>query len=175
MLLFLGIHCRSASQIYITRNGSVNFLSDAPMEMISAISHELTGALDLAERTFNFSLPVRSFDGFNSALQKTHFNEDYLETHRHPYATFKGKIIEEVNLRQSGQYRIRTKGKLHIHGVEGDRIIRCDVGVEPAKIDVRARFTVFLDEHDISIPSIVNQKIAEEIQVELQFELQPQN
>lgn len=164
-----------APTVYSTRNGKAYFLSDAPLEMISATSSSLIGLLNIEDRRFSFSIPVKTFEGFNSALQKTHFNDDYLETDAYPQATFKGKIIEEVNLGVPGQYRIRAKGKLKIHGLDNDRIIRCDVSVEPGVIKVKANFTVFLDNHDIKIPSIVNQKIAEEIQVEIDFEMKASN
>ena len=158
--------------IYSTQNGKVYFLSDAPLEMISATSRSLIGVLNTEDRRFSFSIPVATFEGFNSSLQQTHFNEDYLETDFYPQATFKGKIIEEVDLAIPGQYRIRTKGILDIHGLANDRIIRCDVSVEPGRIRVKAEFTVFLDNHNIKIPSIVNQKIAEEIKVEIEFNMQ---
>ncbi len=164
-----------ASPVFITRNGTASFLSDAPLETISATSKGLMGALNIDDRSFSFSIPVSTFIGFNSSLQQTHFNEDYLETDIYPHATFKGKIIEEVDLGIEGQYRIRAKGKLKIHGLDNDRIIRCDVRVEPERISVKAEFTVFLDNHDIKIPSIVNQKIAEEILVEIDFVLQTSN
>ena len=161
--------------VYSTRNGRVYFLSDAPLEMISARSDQLTGVLNIQDRRFSFSIPVNTFEGFNSSLQKTHFNEDYLETDTYPQATFKGKIIEEVDLGTEGQYRIRAKGKLDIHGLTMDRIIRCDLQVKPGRITVAAEFTVALDDHDIKIPSIVHQKIAEEIQVKIDFVLQASN
>lgn len=143
--------------------------------MISATSRSLIGVLNAKDRRFSFSIPVNTFNGFNSSLQQTHFNEDYLETDKFPQATFKGKIIEEVDLEIEGHYRIRAKGKLDIHGLENDRIIRCDVSVEPGRITVKAEFTVFLDTHDIKIPSIVNQKIAEEILVKIDFVMQATN
>ena len=161
--------------IFTASSGKVYFLSDAPLELISATSNRLTGALNIAERNFSFALPVSTFEGFNSALQRTHFNDDYLESDQYPNATFKGKIIEEVDLSKPGEYKIRSKGKLNIHGVDYDRIIRCEMRVAPGKISVEAKFTVFLDEHNIKIPSIVNQKIAEEIQVEINFDLLAQN
>ncbi len=158
-----------------TRNGKAYFLSDAPLEMISATSRSLIGVLNTEDRRFSFSIPVNTFEGFNSALQQTHFNEDYLETDLYPQATFKGKIIEEVDLGIPGRYNIRAKGKLNIHGIDSDRIIRCDLDVESGSIKVKAKFTVFLDDHDIKVPSIVNQKIAEEIQVEIEFVMQASN
>jgi polyisoprenoid-binding protein YceI len=143
--------------------------------MISARSEELVGVLNIQDRRFSFSLPVNTFEGFNSSLQKTHFNENYLETDIYPQATFKGKIIEEVDLGMSGQYQIRAKGKLDIHGLSVDRIIRCDIQVSLESITVKADFTVFLDDHDIKIPSIVNQKIAEEIKVSIECVMQASN
>lgn len=176
LLLFLNIPVLGqSSTVFSTRNGRAYFLSDAPLEMISATSNALIGVLNVEDRRFSFSIPVNSFEGFNSSLQQTHFNEDYLETDIYPQATFKGKIIEEVDLGVAGQYTIRAKGKLDIHGLDNDRIIRCDVRVESGQIVVKARFTVFLDDHDIKIPSIVNQKIAEEIQVEIDFVMQASN
>ena len=163
------------ASVFSTSNGKAYFLSDAPLEMISASSNSLIGILSIEDRRFSFYIPVSTFEGFNSALQKTHFNDDYLETDLYPNATFKGKIIEEVDLRVPGRYRIRAKGKLDIHGLVHDRIIRCDLVVEADRIRVNAQFTVFLDNHDIKIPSIVNQKIAEEIQVEIAFDMQASN
>ena len=159
-------------KVFNTSSGSVYFLSDAPLEMISASSDQLKGVLNIEDRQFSFSIPVNTFEGFNSALQKTHFNENYLETDVFPKATFKGKIIEEVDLGMGGQYRIRAKGKLDIHGHPVDRIIRCDLQVSSGTIEVKADFTVFLDDHNIKIPSIVNQKIAEEIKVSIECVLQ---
>ena len=143
--------------------------------MIAASSEELVGVLNIQDRRFSFSLPVNTFEGFNSSLQKTHFNENYLETDIYPQATFKGKIIEEVDLGMNGQYRIRAKGKLDIHGILVDRIIRCDIQVSFETITVKADFTVFLDDHDSKIPSIVNQKIAEEIKVSIECVMQASN
>jgi hypothetical protein len=96
-----------------------------------------------------------------------------MESDLYATSTFKGRIIEEVDLSKPGVYKIRAKGKLTIHGVENDRIIRCDLKVNSAKIEVIADFTVFLTDHNIKIPSIVKQKISEEIKVGLKFTLTP--
>jgi len=159
--------------IYVCRNGQVSFLSDAPLEMIKATTNSLSGAINLTDRSFSFLIPTKTFEGFNSNLQRTHFNEDYMESDIYPNTTFKGKIIEEVDLSVPGNYQIRAKGKMNIHGVENDRIVKCDLVVGGNKIIVKARFTVFLEDHNISIPSIVNQKIAEEIKLDVSFTLIP--
>lgn len=158
---------------FICRDGEVHFISDAPLELIKATSTKLTGALDLSNRNFSFKVSSESFHGFNTSLQRIHFNEDFLESEIFPNSTFKGKIIEEIDFTQPGQYTIRAKGILNIHGINFDRIIRCVMIVSPGKIEVTSKFTVFLDNHDISIPTIVNQKIAEEINVEIKLTLIP--
>jgi len=173
LLLEVSFICSSQtkSKIYTCNNGQVDFLSEAPLEIIKASSLNLTGAINISDRSFSFLIPTKTFNGFNSSLQKTHFNEDYMETETYPNSTFKGKIIEEVDLSVEGTYRIRAKGKIYIHGVENDRIVRCDLEVADNKIDAKAIFTVFLADHNISIPSILNQKIAEEIKVVISFTL----
>ncbi|MEX0986779.1 MAG: YceI family protein [Bacteroidales bacterium] len=173
LMLAMTITFCHAQELYVCRKGKVNFVSDAPLELIKAASGELTGALSSADRSFSFQVPSRSFEGFNSSLQRTHFNEDYMESELYPMSTFRGKIIEEVDLSQPGKQTIRAKGKLTIHGVEFDRIIRCTLDNRNNQIHVMADFTVFLDDHNITIPSIVNKKIAEEIKVEINLTLDP--
>ena len=156
-------------QIFICENGHVSFTSDAPLELIKASNEKLTGLLNAKDRSFSFRVLIKDFEGFNSSLQRVHFNEDYLETELFPSSTFKGRIIEEIDLSIPGEYKIRAKGKLSIHGVEIDRIVRCDLVVTKKQIDVTASFTVFIADHNISIPSILNQKIAREIMVDIKF------
>ncbi len=157
--------------IFTCKNGQADFLSDAPLEMIKASTKSLSGVINISDRSFTFLIPTKTFEGFNSSLQKVHFNEDYMETEIYPNSTFKGKIIEEIDLSVPGEYKIRAKGKMNIHGVENDRIVRCDLTVADNKIGVKASFTVFLADHNITIPSIVNKKIAEEIKLEISFTL----
>ncbi len=52
-----------------------------------------------------------------------------------------------------------------------ERIIKSEVEVSRDKMEVTSRFSVFLEEHNITIPKIVYQKIAEEIQVEIKATL----
>jgi hypothetical protein len=161
----------SAQQLYKTEQGTAYFLSDAPLETIEAKSERLRGVIDPRSNSFAFSIQIHSFEGFNSPLQREHFNENYLESKIYERATFSGKIIEEYDLTADGSYTVRAKGMLDIHGVEQERIIRSEVVTKDGVISLKAAFTVLLSEHDIRIPRIVYQKIAEEIQVEINAEL----
>lgn len=173
ILLVMTTGYTQQEDLFFTDSGYVNFSSDAPLEFIQASSNELAGILNISDLTFSFTVPMVSFQGFNSALQRTHFNENYMESEKFPNATFKGKIIEEIEFTTEGTYQIRAKGNLNVHGIDHDRIIRCTIQVESGRISVESSFEVPLDDHRIKIPSIVQQKIAEVIDVIIRCEMGP--
>ena len=175
LLIFLFSPLTIFSQLYQTKAGNVKFVSAAPLELIKAQSSKLTGLLKISDRSFAFAVSMNSFEGFNSALQKTHFNEYYVESAKYPMATFDGKIIEDVDLSIPGEYDIRGKGKFVVHGVEQIRIIKCHLTVQKDKVLISSRFSVLLADHDIKIPSVVSKKITEEIAVEMNASMGPKN
>lgn len=157
----------SVPGIYATNNGTITFRSEAVQELISATSDKLRGLIDADQRTFAFSIPIRSFRGFNNGLQREHFNENYLESEKFPEATFKGKIIEQVDLRKEGKYIVRAKGTLSIHGVDQERIIKSNITVLKNSILVESKFSILITDHDIKVPRVVHEKIASEIEVSI--------
>ncbi len=159
------------SKIYTTNTGQMRFRSEAPLELINASSKELKGAIDASKKTFAFRIRISSFEGFNSPLQKEHFNENYMESVKIPEATFAGKIIEDLDFSKTGTYAIRAKGMLTIHGVEQERIIRSDMEIGNGFIKIKSSFIVLLSDHNIPIPRVVKEKLANEIKVELTAEL----
>jgi hypothetical protein len=162
----------SAQNIYSCSNGKISFSSNAPLELINAESQELRGAIDLVKRTFAFTVKITSFYGFNAELQREHFNENYMESEKFPEATFKGKIIEEVDFSNETIYFVRAKGTLTIHGVEQERIINVTVTVKGNTVTCEAKFPVQLSEHNITVPKVVHEKIASEVIVEVNAVLQ---
>jgi len=159
--------------VYEVRAGKVHFSSEAPKELISASSNQIKGALDARKKTFAFRIDISSFVGFNNALQRGHFNENYMESNMFPVATYKGKIIEDIDFGKDGVYEIRTKGKLNIHGVEQERIIKVRLTIKKGKIAVESDFTVMLTDHNIKIPRVVNDKLSPEIKVTVSASMQP--
>ena len=151
--------------IYLTSNGKISFVSDAPLEMITATSDKMEGVIDANQMSFAFVVNIRTFKGFNNGLQQQHFYENYLETDKYPEATFSGKIIEHVDLQKAGTYMVRAKGQLTIHGRAKERIIRVELISTGTAIKARTVFYVPLIDHQIEVPRIVNQKIAQEIEV----------
>jgi len=170
-ITFICVQLASAQQIYITHSGLASFVSDAPLEVIKAESSEVSGAINLDDRSFAFNIDNKTFKGFNSSLQQEHFYENYLETHIYPYSSFKGKIIEEIDLNSDKEQTVRAKGKLEIHGVSQDRIVKGTLKIKGDTILLKADFTVLLEDHQINIPRVVYQKIASEIFVSISAQL----
>ena len=167
LLISFGVTNVLVAQVYFTRTGTATFVSDAPLEMISASTEYLNGALDLTDNRFAFRIENKSFIGFNSALQQEHFYENYIETDKFKYSIFQGKIIEKIDMSSTNSQTVRAKGTLSIHGVDQERIIKAHLIIEEGVIHVSCTFEVPLEDHDISIPNVVHQKIAEIIDVEV--------
>jgi hypothetical protein len=153
------------AQRFSTKNGSIKFVSKAQLELIQASSDKLQGVLDPATNKFAFLIDVKSFKGFNSGLQQQHFNENYMESEKFPLAKFSGKIIEQMDYSQSASEEVRAKGELEIHGQKQVRIIKSKITVNGNQIAIDTQFLIPLSDHNITIPKIVNQKIATEIEV----------
>ncbi|MFT4536416.1 MAG: hypothetical protein ACJA1A_003308 [Saprospiraceae bacterium] len=155
-------------QIYSTIDGDVHFVSDAPLEIIEATSDQMQGVLNIERKTFAFKMYIKSFKGFNNQLQQVHFYENYMEANEYPIATFTGKLLEPL---ESGPKVYRAKGALNIHGQSIERIIQVQLDIAKDKVDYSSTFLVLLKDHDIELPRIVYQKIAEEIKVTVQGQL----
>jgi len=162
-LFFSSSYISAIGQIYSSVDNSVNFVSDAPLEIIKARSDGLQGVLDLANKAFAFQVNIKTFQGFNSPLQQIHFYENYLETERHPLAVFKGKLIENI---APANRTYRAKGILEIHGIQREVIIPVDIILGEKQIQFSTEFTVLIADYNIEIPRIVYQKIAELIKIQ---------
>lgn len=159
------------ASVYKVTKGSIAFRSDAPLELIKASSNELAGLFDANAKKFAFRVKMSSFEGFNSALQKEHFNENYMESNQYPYASFEGKVIEDIDYSTPGTYNIRAKGNFTVHGVVQERIIKADVVIKEKTMTIKSNFSVLLTDHNITIPKVVHEKLASEIKVEVKADL----
>lgn len=171
ILVLSSAYAHAPNLLFSSKTGSVNFTSDAPMELIKANSDQLKGWLNPDTKQFSFTIDMKSFKGFKSNIQKKHFNDNYVESAKFPQATFEGKIIENIDLHRDGLYNVRAKGNLFIHGVIQERIIKCNLVIKNGQVSVKSNFVVLLADHNIAIPKILDQKLASDIKVEVITEL----
>ncbi len=164
-LLVPGIN--SAQTIIFELSSSiVSFHSAAPNELVSAASDKMMGILD-NKNFFLFKVDILTFKGFNSPVQREHFNENYMETSLYTHASYSGKIIEDVDLVKEGVYDVRAKGKLDIHGIKQEQIIKVHIVSKNGKLAIKSNFKILLADYNIKIPRIVSDKLSPVINVKV--------
>jgi polyisoprenoid-binding protein YceI len=155
---------------YQLANSSIMFFSEAPLENIEAKNKDTKGIIDISARSFTIRVPIKSFV-FEKGLMQEHFNENYMESDKYPNATFKGAIDGTYDLKKNGSYPVTAAGELDIHGVKQKRTIQAIIEVKNKSIKLTSKFKVRLEDHKIEIPTLVFNKIAEELDITLESEL----
>ena len=174
LITILGIYSVLAQTEKLEFVGKVHFTSDASLEVINAESSAVHGIVDLEKKTFAVSVKINSFKGFNNALQKEHFNENYLESVKYPVSTYVGKLLDTIPVDKEGVFYVRTKGIFTIHGVSQERILKHTVEVTKTNISLSSNFSISLEDYNIAIPKIVHKKIAENIHIDIELNAKKQ-
>ncbi len=158
----------SFSQKYISKNGHIWFFSHTPVEDIEAHNNQVVSILDAATGNLQFSLLIKSFE-FKKALMQEHFNENYMESDKLPKAGFTGKItnLQALDFTKDGTYPAEVSGDLTIHGVTRSISTSGIITVNGKSLTASAKFIVSPKEYAIEIPSIVEDNIAKEIEVNI--------
>jgi len=171
---FFFAFCLNAQNRYFTKSGKVDFYSKAPLEDIRATNNTVTAVLDMKTGAMQFSVPMRSFE-FEKKLMQEHFNENYVESNKYPKADFKGSVVNNsaVDYKKDGTYNVNVKGKLTIHGVTKDVQAPGTIKVNGGKIDAASTFNIQLSDYNISIPSVVKDKVSNSIKISVDTKLEP--
>ena len=92
-----------------------------------------------------------------------------MESDQFPKADFTGKIanLDKINFTRNGNYYAEVNGDLTIHGVTKNISASGTLEVQQGKITARAKFIVNPQDFDIEIPAVVKDKIAREIEVNI--------
>lgn len=163
MLLSVVIH---AQDKYLTKSGHVWFFSSTPMENIEAHNNQVTSYIDIKTGDIAFQMLIKSFK-FDRALMEEHFNENYMESVKLPKAEFKGKIVNlsDIKFDKPGIYKAMIEGDLTIHGVTQKVKNEGTIEVKNGQLLAKAKFQVVPQDYKIEIPSLVKDKIAQNIDV----------
>lgn len=171
-----------AQDIFICKELNIHFFSEAPLENIEASTSKSVSAINLTEKTVFFKVPIKAFE-FEKALMQEHFNENYMESEEFPYGIYKGTFTvlgsaerastqdvsdmdpKDIDITVPGVYEIEVTGTMEIHGVKKAYVEKGTLTVTKDGLELDHVFTISVADHDIEIPSIVVQNIAEEIEV----------
>lgn len=165
--------CLHTSGIFIANNSSVSFISKASLGKIKGTSTELKGSLDIHKRTFEFTLPICSFQGFLNSTQKRHYCDKFVEGPKFPETGFKGKIIEDVDLSKPGSYTVRGKGMFLLHGIEKEMIIAAQITIKEGGAILESKFDLPLEEHGINVSKMNSLSMAKIIAVDVKIGMIP--
>jgi polyisoprenoid-binding protein YceI len=165
MVLASFLYLPAKAQTFMTRNGKVNFSSKTPLEDIKAENKQAVTAIDLGKKTVAVTLLQKSFL-FEKQLMQEHYNENYVESDKFPKATFTGTINGNVGT-TPGTYKVTLNGNLTMHGVTKPVSAPAELEVADGKVTGKTAFKVKPSDFNIDIPSLVKDKIASEITVQV--------
>lgn len=158
--------------IYTTDSSMISFFSSTPMEDIEAFNQTSTSLLNVAKSDIVFRVPIAGFK-FEKPLMEEHFNENYMDTEKYPYATFKGKLSDSLDLSKDTIYNITATGMMNIHGVDRAETYTGVIQAKDGKATLKCDFKVALKDYKIKVPKVVFANIAEEIDVKVFFQYKP--
>jgi polyisoprenoid-binding protein YceI len=155
----------------------IQFVSDAPLERFTGTSSKLSGEIKLdpakaSQTKGEIKVAIPSIKT-GIALRDEHLQgENWLDGKKFPDAKFViGKVTGLEALKPGVAADVKVQGKFTLHGVTKDvtatakvRLIPAEAG-KPESLRVQASFPVKLEDHKVSIPSIVALKVAPELKV----------
>lgn len=173
LVLFL-VTGLNAQDRYLTRNGEVKFFSSAPMEDIEAHTNKALSIVDLSKGQIAVDILIKSFE-FEKKLMQEHFNENYMESDKHPKAKFSGtfEVSESLKQMREGEYELEVIGDLTIHGVKKQMSTTATLRVNMGKLSGEVVFMANVKEFGIKIPKVVVKNIADEVEITGAFEYEP--
>jgi polyisoprenoid-binding protein YceI len=156
----------ASAQKMICKDGHIWFYSHTPIEDIEAHNRQVVAVLDPSNGELVFTLLVKSFE-FKKELMQEHFNENYLESDDFPKAGFKGKIenFDQIDFKVDGKHEVNASGDLTIHGVTKPVSLPGILEIKGGSVQAKSDFSVKPADYDISIPDLVEEQIAKNIEV----------
>ena len=147
-----------------TRTGFVGFYSKTALEDIKAENNQVFAIIEPGTKKLAFSLLLKGFV-FPKELMQTHFNENYVESDKYPKATFTGTYTGDVDINKDGIYKIVVKGDLNLHNTTKPVEAPATLEVKAGHLIGTTEFKCKPEDYNITIPSLVRDKIDKEIAV----------
>lgn len=164
------------AQKLFTRDGVVSFDATAANspETIKAVNKSGTCIWDKSSGAVEMAVLVKGFL-FEKALMQEHFNENYMESTKYPKATFTGKLDNSgsVDMAKDGTYKVNASGTLTMHGVSKTVTAPVTFTVKGGKVSATVSFSVALADYNISVPSVVADKVNKKVEISIAANLEP--
>lgn len=170
-IVFALLSLPANGQKYFTRSGITEFeASEKAFEPIEAINESTTAIMDLSSGVIVSQVFMAGFQ-FKNALMQEHFNENYMESNQYPKATFKGKLDNFSLDDLKSNEPIPLSGMLTIKGVEKKIQTTVRITQDQSGLSLTGMFAVNPEDFNIKIPVIVQEKIADMVHINLNYQL----
>ena len=157
------------SQLYSTRSGFIGFYSKTSLEDIQGENNQVYAIIDAGKKNLAFAALLKGFI-FPKELMQEHFNENYVESDKYPKASFSGAYTGDVAPDKDGVYQVIVKGNLTLHNVTRPVETPATLEVKSGHLVGHAEFKVKPEDFNISIPSVVRDKIDKEMTVKVNID-----
>jgi polyisoprenoid-binding protein YceI len=151
-------------------HGKVEFYGTTVVSDIEAVTDNAMIELDPASGALKVSVDIKSFE-FEYETMQEHFNEDYIESHKFPKASFEGKL-SNINIPDSGKVATEIKGQLTIHGITKPVTTQGSIERKEGFLVLKTKFLVIFDDYNIEEPSILTKSVADKVEVNCSFYLE---
>jgi YceI-like domain len=169
LILIACIHLTGSGQVYSTRTGFIGFYSKTALEDIRAENNQVYAIIDAGKKNLAFAMLLKGFI-FPKELMQEHFNENYVESDKYPKASFSGAYTGDVPLDKEGTYKVMVKGNLTLHNITKTIETPATLEVRGGKLSGQAEFRLKPEDFNISIPSVVRDKIDKEMAVKIRID-----
>lgn len=159
---------------YLTKNGKMSFFSSTGIEDITAENNKVSSVLDSKTGKIVIEVLIKSFR-FKKPLMEEHFNENYMESTKYPKSKFDGKIdnLSAVNFSKDGTYKTTISGNLTIKDKTNPIKTDATITVKGGKLNGNTKFKIVLADYNITIPSVVKDKIKKEMEITADLDYEP--
>lgn len=151
------------AQVLSFDHGKVEFQTTTIVSDIDAITEDINAKVDVQSGEVEIKIAIESF-GFEYELMQEHFNEEYMESEKFPFATFKGRIEQNIS-NLLDETELDVSGELTIHGVTKQIKIKARLSKQNEFTVVKAKFPVVFKDFNVNEPSILTKAVAKNVEV----------
>lgn len=164
--MYMSLTFAQSNNIYICKDAFISFFSPAPIADVAAQTDRAVSAINMKTGDVYFKVPMRTFE-FKRGLMQQHFNNDYLQTDKYPFATFEGKIQNFTPPSGDGTFPVTVAGQMTIHGVSKAYTEPGTLELKDGQLTATTAFNISLEDHHIEIPTILNYHVAKVVAVKM--------
>jgi len=98
-----------------------------------------------------------------------------MESHLHPKANFKGKIVDydKIDISKKGTINIQVTGDITIHGVTKTITVPAVVDIKEGGATGKCSFKTSISDYGIKVPAVVEDRVAKIVDVSVELDYKP--